>query len=286
VEPETNPTRDGTGSSITLGIDLAVQRSNTALCAIEWAPSRARLRLLAVGSHQGTELHDKFLITAVRGMRLDFGDAPIVKTGIDAPFGWPDTFVDAINAHHSGPGWPSGMDNSLTPYRWRRTDEFVMKHWDSPFRRVPLSVSADKIAMVAMRCAVIQADLRMHHGEEAADRLGRGMVCEVYPAVALRYWTSDHGLSLKSRESYRGKAQEKRRRELIEVIKERLPLEDPDDLLGSSVRHDHALDAFVSALVARALELELAVTPEDSEQVRREGWIHLPTAPLAALVEA
>jgi hypothetical protein len=49
---------------------------------------------------------------------------------------------------------------------------------------------------------------------------------------------------------------------------------------------DDALDAFICALVARAAALDLAGHPTDDDlpAARREGWIHLPTIDLDALV--
>lgn len=44
---------------------------------------------------------------------------------------------------------------------------------------------------------------------------------------------------------------------------------------------DHALDAVVGALVARAVAL--GRTP-DTRMAAREGWIHYPTGPLRDLV--
>jgi len=218
------------------------------------------------------------------GLRLDYGEVPIVKTGIDAPFGWPDDFVKDLNSHHSGRGWTSGMDNKLERFRWRRTDDFIRKYWDRPHRRTPLSVSADKIAMVAMRCAVILADLVDHHGPEAADRTGLGMVCAVYPSAALRYWTDGHEHSLNPHESYRRKPASERRRQLAAIVQERLRLEDPDDLLWRCAERDDALDALVCALIARAALLGLTVpAPVEDKRISLEGWIHLPNAPLGRL---
>ena len=51
------------------------------------------------------------------------------------------------------------------------------------------------------------------------------------------------------------------------------------------VETDRHLDAFICALLARAVALE-ATTPVPGDAVeaaRREGWIHQPTRPLAEL---
>src|SRR4051794_41146450 len=90
--------------TITLGIDLASKPAKTALCAIEWGDGEGVVRVLSRGRHDDTELHDKFLITAIRGLRFDFGGVQIEKTAIDAPFGWPEPFLDAVIAHQRGDG--------------------------------------------------------------------------------------------------------------------------------------------------------------------------------------
>lgn len=102
-------------AEITLGIDLASQPKSTALCAIEWVGGAGRVRVLARGSHDGTALHDRFLIFAIGDLWFDFGGIPIAKTAIDAPFGWPEPFVDAVARHQRGDGWPSLMDEPRAP---------------------------------------------------------------------------------------------------------------------------------------------------------------------------
>ncbi len=102
------------------------------------------------------------------------------KTGIDCPLGWPDAFVDFVAAHRSGhvplpsdglgPGW-------RRPLIMRRTDAVVREK----LRLVPLSVSADRIAHVALRCAVLLAKLGV--AGRPVDPTGAGAVVEVYPAA-------------------------------------------------------------------------------------------------------
>src|SRR4051812_4179341 len=167
------------------------------MCAIAWGGDAPEVRLLSRGAHEGTPLHDKYLVTTIRNLRLDLG-APIVKTAIDAPFGWPEPFVDAVLAHHRGDGWPSEIDNSRAPYERRATDRFVYRK----AAKTPLSVSADKIASPAMRCAVLLSDIRRHDGAGAVDGRGTGLVCEAYPDPALRRWTTAADCALGKRDSY------------------------------------------------------------------------------------
>ena len=265
-------------SSITLGVDLASQNKKTAICALDWDARSPVIRMLAVGNHEGTEFHDKFIITTIAGMR-HFEQDSIVKAGIDAPFGWPDEFVEALSDYHNTQRWPSGMDNPRTAFYWRETDRWVRTH----AHKVPLSVSSDKIAIVAMRCAVVLDELRYKLGPDAVIRTGDGLVCEVYPDPALRYWTACHAQGLRRRETYKGAAAANRRAELLGILQQDLPLDDPDGLLGLCVEQDHAFDALLSALVARASFLGLTEGAPPDERIIREGWIHLPTAPLRDL---
>ena len=59
----------------------------------------------------------------------------------------------------------------------RRTDVFVHEQ----LRLTPLSVSADRIAHVAFRCAVLLA--KLDAADAPVDRSGSGPVAEVYPAA-------------------------------------------------------------------------------------------------------
>lgn len=209
-----------------------------------------------------------------------FPEGSITKAGIDAPFGWPEEFVNALTDYHWNERWPSGMDNPRTPFYWRETDRWVRAN----YRKTPLSVSSDKIAIVAMRCAVLLDDLMAKCGPDAVDRTVEGVVCEVYPDPALRHWTAGHDRGLRGRETYKGKLAANRRRELLQIIQERLFLGDPAGVLGLCIEQDHAFDALLGALVARAAFLGLTERAPLDERISREGWIHLPTAPLGALV--
>ena len=78
----------------TLGIDLAAQPKNTAVCEIDWSSGRVEI--------EERSLEDDDLVA----------DLAADKTGIDAPLGWPDTFVTAISAHHASKPWPAAPPGS------------------------------------------------------------------------------------------------------------------------------------------------------------------------------
>jgi predicted nuclease with RNAse H fold len=215
------------------GIDLAAQKETTAACVV----------------------HDGVVTFAGRGLSDDDLEALVqgcVKVGIDAPFGWPRRFVDAIVAHRDGAGWPEAEAREL---RLRHTDRFV----HAELGVTALSVSTDRIGIVAFRCAGLLARFR------ESDRSGAGLLCEVYPAAALRRWYGE------SAKGYRRDAE--KRASLLR----RLTV-DHGIAIGDESRFcdDHVFDAFVCALVARAVLDGKTIPPDDPDLAAEEGWIHLP----------
>src|SRR5450631_3187126 len=156
------------------GLDLAATPERTALASIEWAGTRAVIRDVVCPAG------DDVILEVI-------GQAG--KTGIDCPLGWPDAFVGFVAAHRSGhvalppDGLGAGWRRPLT---MRRTDVFVQEK----LRLVPLSVSADWIAHVALRCAVLLA--KLDASGRPVDRTGAGAVVEVYPASSLLGWGLRH----------------------------------------------------------------------------------------------
>jgi predicted nuclease with RNAse H fold len=267
---------------VTMGIDLASQPEDTAVCMIRWEDGPPTLLTLCRGrADDGTALHTKWLSTTAYGIRGDYG-APITKVGIDAPFGWPEPFLDALAAYRAGPSWPTGLDNRLDECRLRETDRAVHRR----SRKWPLSVSSDKIAMPAMRCASLLTDIAEHVGAAAVSRDGSGLCCEVYPDPALRHWTGHTSDSLAPRETYKGSAASEKRLALLNAIRAQLTIEDRDGRLQRVELEDDYLDALICALVARAIELGLTYPPETDAELERapvEGWIHLPSDELELL---
>lgn len=263
---------DGTSASAgtaTLGLDLASQPKNTGLCLIEWAPDQAKIVTLVKGIDEGgTPLHDKLIVSAMRGL---WGNLPVPsKVAIDAPLGWPVDFVQAVSGNAP---WPVGIDGDRKRLERRATDYWV----HGVAAKLPLSVTTDRIAYAAMRAAGVLAHYEATF-DAALDRSGTtGLVCEAYPDPAIRrlgLWP----LSARGRESYKGDAVE-----LREGIVRRL--QEGAGWLHLSAQHqeaciqsDDCLDALVCALVARAAERGLTVHPpmELRLEAQAEGWIHLP----------
>ena len=233
---------------LTLGIDLAAQAAKTAACRIAWTREGATVETLQLGAD------DAGILALAAG-----ADA----VGIDAPFGWPRPFVAFVRRHEAGragsPAWQAAHRDAL---RFRRTDVAARER----LGRWPLSVSSDLIAIPALRCAGLLDRLGVR------DRSGDGRVFEVYPALALHAW------GLVSR-GYKGTKNAAVLGGLLAALRERCPwlVLDPEQAARCAAS-DHAFDALVAALVARAAALGFTArpAPEETEDARIEGWIALP----------
>lgn len=240
----------------TLGIDLASQPTLTAACEIEWGERAATVSLVDVG------VDDPRAIPLMR--RADV-------VGIDAPFGWPLPFVERVRRHHAeGGGTTEWTPEHLARLRFRRTDLRVRER----LNLWPLSVSSDRIAITAMRCAGLLDRL------EVVDRSGSGQVVEVYPAAALKSW----GLPFRG---YKGPKNQAVLADLARKLFEACPwLNFADGFCERCARSDHAFDALVASLVARATALGLTERPpaEDLAAAQSEGWIAVPDRDALALL--
>jgi predicted nuclease with RNAse H fold len=233
----------------------------TALATIAWARTSAVIQEVIYPAD------DDMILGAIE---------QAAKTGIDCPFGWPDAFVAFVAAHRAGhvaipqDGMGTSWRRELT---MRQTDAFVQ----NTVHAVPLSVSADKIAHVALRCAVLLA--RLDAAGRRVDRSGAGPVVEVYPAASLRSW----GL-------YRQGYKQPAKPEVLGHL--------ADDLLAAAPwlecgAHEEALrrshdvfDAVIAAMTARAAAQGDTFPPSDDNQAaaEAEGWIAIPNAPVAELL--
>lgn len=247
---------------LTLGVDLAAATKKTAAAVVEWNNGTARLAHLALG------VDDDEIV------RL-FGAADLA--GIDCPVGWPDAFLPFIAGHLAGDPHPVLDHDGIEGRRllaYRDTDRFVTARTGL----IPLSVSADRLAHPAMRCAVIQAKITVDHGPQARD--GSGRLAEVYPAASLKSW----GLLARGYKG-RGGAETQRLGELLRGLRQAAPWLDlagyEEQLAGS----DDMFDAVIASLSARAVALGATIRPDaaHARAARTEGWIHLPTGGLSAL---
>jgi predicted nuclease with RNAse H fold len=229
---------------ITLGIDLSSMPKGTAACSIVWNENRAVAGLPVVHCTDD---------------KLDALISESDAIGIDAPFGWPDAFVQAV-ADWTNDAWNKETRDG---FQFRETDRAVRDR----VGRWPLSVSSDRIALPAMRAMAL---LRRRGVTDRSG--GDGKFFEVYPAASLSCW------GLPSR-GYKRDDEEclKLRAEILSELRTRLPwLEVAESYAESS----DSLDALIASLTARAAMQGLTRKPEpnQSKAARREGWIHLPTA--------
>src|SRR5436190_15840894 len=92
-------------------------------------------------------------VPTVTELRADLTDDDLLETitladkvGIDAPFGWPDEFVDAISAHRNRSGWPGGGEDQDV-YRFHLSFRATDRRLIEGGARRPLSVSTDLIGV-------------------------------------------------------------------------------------------------------------------------------------------
>jgi predicted nuclease with RNAse H fold len=237
----------------TVGVDLSAENTKTCLASIEWHPGRAHVENLR------TEVSDTTIIKLAQSA---------TKIGIDCPFGWPVPFLDFITEHDRGDvrvrdGMPIAWRRKLTN---RGTDLFIR----DVTGLVPLSVSADRIAHAAMRCAALLAEL-IGNGVPV-DRTGQtGKIVEVYPAASLFQWGLTH-------KGYKRAARVVKLRELVDNLLAAAPWLELGEYEDLCRRNDDAFDAIIASLTARATVCNqtLAPTDEQAALAAREGWIALP----------
>lgn len=250
----------------TLGIDLAAAPARTAGCAISWQDGTVR------GEVYPPPLDDDELLGLMRGAD---------RVGIDCPLGWPVAFVDAVRAHLEGAAWPGRGATDPIAYRrrlvYRRTDEIIAASGTRP-----LSVSTDRIGVVALRCALLIDAFEPSLPATAPDRSGAGVIAEVYPAAAMRRW----GFATAGYKADRSRATPALAA-LVDALRAAAPwLELSPEAWEHCRRSDHVFDAVVAALVTRAVALGMTAGPgaDDVAIAAVEGWIHVPTHDLEHLI--
>jgi predicted nuclease with RNAse H fold len=245
-----------------LGIDLAAEAGATGVVRV--ASDASAWRATTVTGR----LDDDALVEAVRTVDV---------VGVDSPLGWPVSFVDAIEAHSSFRPWPGGVDRSTLTHR--DTDRAIRQLGI----RAALSVSADKLGSVAMRCALLQRRWADEVWGAPAERDGSGRLVETYPAAALAAWSIEcHGY--KDRRD-RAAATAVRLRIVAELERALAGWLDLQPARQACLQSDHVLDALISALVAIAAKTASTHPPTETQRdaARREGWIHVPSSSLSSL---
>jgi hypothetical protein len=103
---------------------------------------------------------------------------------------------------------------------------------------------------------------------------------EVYPAASLRCWELPH-------QGFKGAKNLTALDELVARLQQAAPWLDLAGYETDCRSSDHALDAVVAALTARAAAQGLVTVPgiDQLDAARSEGWIALPTSPISDLRE-
>lgn len=231
----------------TLGIDLASAAARTGVALVEWSGEGGRLLRL------DQPASDDRITELAAGCEV---------IAIDAPLGWPVAFTDALIAHRDGRPWPTTDPREL---RLRRTDRLLGEQhiW-------PLSVSTDRIGIVAFRAARLLP--RLGKGSAPA-RDGSDGVIEVYPAAALKTWAQGHrGYKLALIDHA------DRRRRITAWLETTFTLGIGEADAQSLIASSDLLDALICAVLAHEyLAGRTEAVPEaDRASAAEEGWIHLP----------
>ncbi|MDW5598762.1 DUF429 domain-containing protein [Conexibacter stalactiti] len=290
---------------LTVGVDLAAQDRNTALCVVRWHGREARV----LEARRG--ISDEAILDAAERAADEHGgggeraeraaDGGAYAVGIDAPFGWPVAFERAIAAWTGGEPWPeprspvaAERDEQSRTLRLRLTDRWVARETG----RVPLSVSTDLIGICAMRAAALLSAAAMRGdgstgvagaGESGMGVAGVGVAAagarslsrvhgpwfEVYPAAARWRW------ELPTANDKRDGALREARLATLEarVAEVGATLSLSAETRERCVASDDVLDALLCAFVARAAQLRRTHAPpsDPAGTIAREGWIHVPT---------
>jgi predicted nuclease with RNAse H fold len=252
-------------SEATVGIDLAGSAKRTAVCRVDWQPGGLRVEF-------GEDCDDAALVRLL----VDSAEAGL-WVGIDCPLGWPIDFVSTVVAHSAHAPLPLPGEvirrsdhKALNPLLYRMTDEVV---WIETKSRPPLSVSANLLGVVALRCARLLGEVERKLGRDL-DRTGlTGPIAEVYPAATLRRW------QLSGLESYKRPESKRARQSILELLERALGLPFPDEVRDRCLASHDALDALIAAFAVRAAALGRTIRPAEGTETERamiEGWIHLP----------
>ncbi|MEM7141949.1 MAG: DUF429 domain-containing protein [Actinomycetota bacterium] len=235
-----------------VGVDLAAQPEKSSMCLLDWARRPKVVDIVRPAT-------DDAIVTAA----LD-----AMGVGIDVPFGWPTPFVDKIRRWHDG---QSAALDDTTPrdLRLRTTDQWIRTH----VPRDPLSVSTDRLGIVALRGIGILEKLLGPRG----DRSGRRGIYEAYPGGTLAVW----GLPATG---YKGKDGAAKRSTIVDALETQIDFGDFDVAARAS---DDDLDAILTAVIAGLARAKATTKPpaEHRRVAAIEGWIHVPTIGLADLTE-
>lgn len=240
---------------LTVGVDLAAGAKGTAIAVVEWDAGQATVISVRRGADDGVILDA-------------LGKAD--KAGIDCPLGWPDDFVAFISSHHQHDRLPIPASYPADGWKRRLTMRLSDQVVQAETGLTPLSVSADLIGHVALRCACLLAEAG--RCGLVIDRSGDGVVAEVYPAASLRAWGLAHA-------GYKQRGNREPLDDLVDKLKSYAPWLHLGEAEGICRESHDAFDAVIAALTARAAAQGLTRRPRTEVEVAAastEGWVAFP----------
>ena len=310
-----------------LGIDLSTDPAKVWICEIDWGGPVPRVVALDQATAlpdprppraaSGSAVRDEAGLIAALVERLaafEPSDERIV--GVDVPLGWPTAFVDAIG------DWEAGDLRGFrkrTELRLRAADRFMQ----AVSGITPMSVSVDRMGSTAMLWAEVLSTYARQLDRPAVDRArARDGIAEVYPTTALRMWTAGSDPFPADRYKSSLEVRDVLVPLLTGISPDAPPFQTPErgaagvavppEFRAELFAFDDALDAFLCALLARAvavgscfsLDREVEATQvwtkdgspasmvraadaaerargaaaEAQETADAEGWIHVPQA--------
>ena len=233
-----------------VGVDCATDPRKVGLALARVDSAKARLLAAECGSDS----------PSMAGRIAEWmGEASEVLLALDAPLGWPLDLGSTLAGHSAGEV-VGGDPNRL--FR-RQTDRAV----HAAIGKLPLDVGADRIARTAVAALRLLDELRTRTGHEIPlawkSELSEPAAIEVYPAGTLV------ALGLRS-SGYKEPSQTERRREILQVVSERIELR----VEGRVMLQDaDVLDAALCVVAGLDFLSGKAIPPEEPEIARREGWI-------------
>lgn len=263
-----------------VGIDWATDPKNRALVVLELADDFRSCRVARVAER----VEDAAAVSACT-------DRDHAVVAIDIPFGWPAQFVRFVSnwsptATASGPPPPD-------EFRFRLTDRTVR---DEGPKKLPLPVSADRIAMGARAWAALVAT---HAFAKHIDTLGKlcadsPTVIEIYPGASARVFGRPIEQEPPEAEpSYKGSDMIRGRLVAHVASLFSVDLNGSLDQLVSKGEDSDKTDAFLAAITAAIYFADCQGTslahtgwrirrprvPNEIEAAASEGWIFFPIRP-------
>jgi len=241
--------------TVSWGIDMSTALPSVGVASLTWhTAAPATLSVHTVTKNDGVAEY----------LSQTLAD-PTAVVAVDVPFGWPSGFAKFLALHAQGPTplpEPNGR-SAWSALAGRETDRQVRE----AVKIQGLSVSFDKLGATAAMWSEIEFGLLATMGHRL-DRSGiTGPIVETWPRAA---WSRFVG-----RSENPAKLTPTKFEEALEHV---VDFKSPSWRAYPEARREHAQDAIVCALVARARQLDqtdLPKTMDTTTLARSEGWIHI-----------